>query len=669
MTEYGNQATTRTAPADIGSVKIHGGFWGPVVEINRNTTIPHILDKVEEVGGFDALRESADPTRKLKVHPFRDSDVAKSTEAAAYALHSEADAELASRIDSIVELFGSAQMDDGYLNSYYAHTGIEHRWTNLRDRHEMYCAGHIIEAAVAHYHATGSSSFLKIAQKFADHIGERFGPGENQIRGYPGHEEIELALVKLYHATGEAKYLELASFFIEERGKTPHYFEIEAEKRGDDPYRIPTSFQTTNSKYEQFQAHVPVREQRTAEGHSVRACYFYSGVADIARETDDASLAETARALFNNIAQRRMYITGGIGSSNNGERFTFDYDLPNEEAYAETCAAIALVFFAQRMLRLELRGEYGDVMERALYNGVLGGVSRSGDRFFYANPLSFDPNATILPQVRADSERKPWYSCACCPPNIARLFASLAGYIYFTPPGDDASDTPVVAVNLFVQSTLTCTVNGINVVVEQTTGYPDEGKIELNVNPSEPIELTIAIRIPGWAFDDARRNTGSETLPKLSVCGEPTAVDEVLNDGYAYLTRSWSAGDTIVLELPMEVRRTHADPAVRHDTWLVALERGPIVYCIEEEDNGNLLADVAVSRTDEIRALYDPDMLGGTTILRGTSVRHDYADAPQSLYSTGEKAVRSRKVPFIAIPFAFRSNRSPGEMRVWLHEV
>ncbi len=704
-------------PADVGSATISGGFWGSIVETNRTTTIPHILDKCRETGVYTALETSRNPSGKLDVHQFRDSDLAKSAEAAAYALHSEPDDDLKERLHEIVELFAAAQHPDGYLNSYYSHVGLEKRWTNLRDMHELYCSGHIMEAAVAHYTATGSAAFLETAERLADHIRKRFGPDDGQVHGYPGHEEIELALVKLYGATGKRKYLELSAYFIDERGKLPHFFEAEAKERGDDPYRVPTTMRMTESVYEYYQAHRPVRQQDTAEGHSVRAGYLYSGMADIARETGDESLAEACRRLWSSITRRRMYLTGGIGSSNDGERFTFDYDLPNEEAYAETCAAISLVFFAQRMLRLELKGEYGDAMERALYNGVLGGVSRSGDRFFYANPLSFDPSAVSLRQVRADAERKPWYSCACCPPNIARLIASLAQYIYFTPakadpdsrgsaPASSAPEAavPLVAVNLFVQSTVSFESGGIDVVIEQKTGYPDQGSIELTVSPEQDLQLTLAVRIPGWASGDTRddgRNGpahGPEREPRLLVCGAETAISDVLLDGYAYITRIWRKGDTIELEFPMRIRHTQVHPAVRHDTWLVALERGPIVYCVEEKDNGRNLADLALCRDAEIATVYEPALLGGTTILRAEGVRHApstgddalyYEESPESMSSAergkapgdpgafadnaaaghGKRHAGLRKITLTAVPFAFRSNRTPGEMRVWLHQA
>jgi hypothetical protein len=671
-----NKAGHPLRPAPLGSVDINGGFWAPWQRVNREVTIPYVLDMCEETGRTDSLALAWTPDKEWAPHAFYDSDIAKAVEAAAYSVHTDPDETLASRLEQYVSLFENAQQPDGYLNSYYTQTGPQQRWTNLRDKHELYCAGHIIEAAVAHHGATGSRRFLEIAMRYADHIHATFGPadapspnGGTKRPGYPGHEEIELALVKLFRATGEERYLELARFFVNERGSEPHYFRLEAARRGEhesehrwdaDDYPLP---------YAYYQAHKPVREQESAEGHSVRACYLYAGMADVARETGDEELLDACRRLFANIAERRMYVTGGIGSHRRGERFTFDYDLPNESAYAETCASIALMFFASRLADIDLDSRYADVAERALYNGVLGGLSLRGDRFFYANPLTYHPTAPLLPHVRSDGERRPWYGCACCPPNIARLIASLGSYVYSVSPATahggaghpTAGETPTVAVHLYAHSRLDLSAIGGRGTLVQRTHYPWEGEISFTYEGDAPTPLTLALRIPGWA-----------SAYKLSGPGT-AAVESTLRRGYLTFTRTWHPGDTVTLSLPFELRRVYAHPEVRQDGWQVALERGPVVYCMEGIDNGHNLAELALPAKAELTASFEEEVLGGCTVVRGEAVRRGLGGgrgpapgAERPLYGS---EVERTTVAFTAIPFALRANRGACEMRVWLKEV
>lgn len=641
-------------PADA---RITGGFWAGWQQVNRAVTIPYVLDKCDETNRTRSLRLEWTPGADWEPHQFYDSDLAKAIEAAAYALASEPDAELEARLDGYIRLFAAAQRPDGYLNSYYTQKGLDQRWTNLRDMHELYCAGHLFEAAVAHYRSTGARSLLDIATRYADHIDATFGP--SGLRGYPGHEEIELALVKLAEATGEQRYFDLARYFVNERGREPHYFRTEAEKRGEVLDRRRYDANDYPQAYAYYQAHVPVREQTDAEGHSVRACYLYAGMVDVATRTGDQQLMDACRRLFDSIAVKRMYISGGIGSHSHGERFTFDHDLPNESAYAETCAAIALVFFASRMANATLDGRYADVMERALYNGAIGGLSLSGDRFFYANPLSFHADGARLPHVRSDAERQPWYGCACCPPNIARLLASLGSYIYGV--GTGASGDPVAAVHLYAESSLQFQAGGTGVTLRQQTDYPWTGDVALTVDAARPVAFTLALRIPGWADG---WSTAWATL-------EGDQRGPRVENGYAFFDRTWEPGECLHLRLPMAVRRTHADPAVRQDGWKVALERGPLLYCVEGVDNGPQLANLALPAGAPLRTEHRDDLLGGCTVIAGEAVRRATPPAGSSgtaaaLYAT---MTDRQPVPFTAVPFALRNNRGACEMRVWLAEL
>ncbi len=645
--------TRQLQPAAPDRSRITGGFWAEWQQVNRDVTIPYVLDKCDETDRTRSLRLEWKAGADWQPHQFYDSDLAKAIEAAAYSLHTHPDSELEARIDSYIELFARAQQPDGYLNSYYTQTAPDARWTNLRDMHELYCAGHLFEAAVAHYRATGKRSLLDVATRYADHIASTFG--RDGLPGYPGHEEIELALVKLADATGEQRYFDLASFFIDERGREPHYFRIEAERRGESTDGSRRFTGDYPKPYAYWQAHAPVREQSDAEGHSVRACYLYSGMVDVAVSTGDDELMEACRRLFDSIASRRMYISGGIGSHSHGERFTFDYDLPNEAAYAETCAAISLVFFASRLANAELDSRYGDVMERALYNGVLGGLSRSGDRFFYANPLTYHPTAARLPHVRSDAERQPWYGCACCPPNIARLLASLGTYLYGMASGDgqDGANGPVIASHLYAESIVQFEAGGVGVTLHQHTEYPWNGTVTFDVEARSPVTFTLALRIPGWAEG-------------WSITGADYTVDR----GYASMTRVWSPGDTVRLELPMPVRRTHAHAAVRQDGWQVALERGPLLYCVEEIDNGAELADLALEGDPQLRAEHRSDLLGGCTVIHASAVRRGPITQPDSVGPDGLYGHRPerRAATLTAVPFALRTNRGACEMRVWLAE-
>ncbi len=568
---------------------------------------------------------------------FQDSDLAKWLEAVSYSLMAESNPEWEAHADEVIGLLGRAQQRDGYLNSYYTITGLERRWTNLRDHHELYCAGHLIEAAVAYYQATGKDQLLQIVCRMVDHIGEVFGPGEGQKRGYPGHEEIELALLKLYRVTNNPAHLKLAEFFIEERGKQPHYFDAEAKARGEDPaaYRFDYSYS---------QSHLPVREQDTVEGHAVRAMYLLAAVAELALEKDDPELVQVCERLWHNTVQRRMYITGGIGSQDYHEGFTIDYDLPNDTAYAETCAAIGLVFFAQRMLALAPKAEYADVMERALYNGVLSGMSMEGTKFFYVNPLAVDPKVCAARHDlrHVNPVRQEWFGCACCPPNIARLLASIHSYIY-------SAGGAELFIHLYAGSTATIQLSSGQVEVVQKTEYPWDGTVQFTLNMQRPQEFSLNLRIPGWCTQH-RVKVGDEELSSLEV-----------HDGYLRLKRVWAPGDTVTLTLFMPVERVWANPQVEENVGKVALQRGPIVYCFEEVDNGPHLAALFIPRESEFQVEEDPSL--GLPVLVGTGLRRQ---GTESLYTT--TGPQDEAVPVTAVPYFAWNNRQPGEMRVWINE-
>ncbi len=631
----------RLASAALEDVTIADAFWAPRVHSNSSATIPHIHRQLQKTGRLDAWKLKGGAGRRLRSWPqFWDSDVAKWMEAAAYGLAAKRNTGLEGRLDDLIALIARAQQKDGYVNTYFTAVEPGKRWANLRDMHELYCAGHLMEAAVAYYETTGKREFLDVMCRCADHIGSVFGPARGQKRGYPGHEEIELALVKLYRATGEKRYLDLAAFFIDERGRTPHYFDLEAGARGEEPRGAP---------YDYWQAHLPVREQSTAEGHSVRAMYLYSGMADLAAETGDAALLSACRRIWRNTTRRRMYVTGGLGSTSHGERFTFDYDLPNETAYSETCAAIALVFWAHRMLEIEDDGDYADIMERALYNGVISGISLDGKHFFYSNPLTVYPRPDGAPSGPFPPMRQPWFDCACCPPNISRLLASLGHYIYSQRDGQ-------LSVHLYVQGSARLNTSGSEVVVTQETGYPWEETVRITVEPESPASFTLALRIPAWCRS-----------ARLRVNARPVGLDRLVRRGYARIKRTWEPGDTVDLTLPMPVERIEAHPRVRMNAGRVALQRGPIVYCLEETDNGRDLSDLALPREAALHATFDKALLNGSVVIEAKGRRRPSAGWANALHRPGRTGTTTAKLK--AVPYGLWCNRRPGEMLVWIRDA
>ena len=631
-------------PVPWHRVELTRGFLAERHRTNREVTIPYEYEQLESTGRIAAWRLDWKEGKPNKPHIFYDSDVAKWMEAAAYSLATHYDAKSEKRIDGIIDLMAKAQLPDGYLNSYFIGVEPEKRWTNLMSWHEMYCAGHLMEAAVAYLQATGKRKFLELVCRYADHIDQTFGPRPGQKRGYDGHEEIELALVKLWRATGERRYLHLAKFFIDERGKQPFYFVEEAKARGEDPR------QTVLPVLDVFQAHKPVREQTEAVGHAVRACYLYAGMADVAAETGDATLLQACRKLWRSIVERRMFITGGVGSAHHHERFTCDYDLPNEEAYAETCASIALILFAHRMLQIEADGQYADVIERALFNGVLSGLSYEGTRFFYVNRLAqYPPAAPFATGHAKTDERQPWFGCACCPPNIARLLASLGGYVY-SQTGDK------VWVHLYTGNRATLQVAGQEVVIEQITDYPWKGRVQLRVRPRQPALFSLLLRIPGWCRQEASLRVNGERLP----------IERLIRKGYTAIKRTWQRGDTVDLTFPMPIEKVEANPAVRQDAGRIALQRGPIVYCLEEVDNGKDLNDIVLPLDTNLVVKTDRELFGGIPVITGKALRSDLRGWRNQLYRSAPTA--KKRTTIKAIPYCLWGNRGIGEMLVWVRK-
>ena len=634
----------KLTPLPFTAVHFNDSFWAPRIEINRVVTIPHIFRKLEETGrisAFDLNFERPIPAPVVLI--FGDSDLAKWIEAASYSLATHPDSKLAAQVDLVVDKVISAQQPDGYLNTHFTHAQPEMRWKNLRDWHELYCAGHLIESAVAHYQATGEHKLLDALSRYADHIDATFGLEPGKKPGYCGHPEIELALIRLYHATGNRRYLDLSKYFIEERGQhgpdKPHYYDVEARERGEDSARF------WAKTYEYCQAQVPIRDQVKVVGHAVRAMYLLSAMADLASEYADPTLLESCERLWHNLLHKRMYLTGGIGPSRHNEGFTMDYDLPDETAYAETCATIGLLQWNARLLQFDGNRKYADVVERGLYNGFLSSVSLDGTHFFYENPLA----------SAGGHHRVEWFDCPCCPPNVARLLASLGGYLYSTSAGG-------LWVHLFAGSTAQIEVNGAPVTLTQETHYPWDGTVRFHMDlASRPVGqqlFTLYLRLPGWCEGYT-----------LEVNGQPYAVQPGPG-GYLALQREWQTGDVVEYVMEMPVRPVFANPAVRQLEGRLALQRGPLVYCLEGIDNGaatgSILDRISLDPQEIVRtftAEFRTDLLGGVTVIRGRGFTIDAAGWHEDLYHN--QTPSEVEVPITALPYCVWDNRTPSEMRVW----
>lgn len=626
----------------VPDVEIDDEFWSPWVTRNREKTIEYQYEQLEESGTLENFRRARDgKTDGFQGMWFQDSDAYKWLEAASYELAKGDDPALRENVDEAIDLVAAAQEPSGYINTYFQLVEPEMKWTNLNIMHELYCAGHLIEAAVAHYEATGEQSLLDVALDFADHIDDIFG---DEIDGVPGHEGIELTLIKLYRVTGEERYRDLAKYFIDLRGHDDRLaWELANPNEigghsWDDGALIPTGdggslLLDQDGEYlgTYAQAQAPVWEQDSVEGHAVRAMYLYAGVTDLVAETGDEELFEAMERLWENMTTKRMYVTGGIGPEHDHEGFTEDYDLRNEDAYAETCAAIGSIFWNQRLLKLTSEPKYADLIERTLYNGFLAGVSMDGTRFFYENPLASS----------GDHHRKGWFTCACCPPNAARLFASLGQYIYSKGEG-------ILAVNQYIGSTVVTTVDGIDVELTQSSALPWTGKARIDIDADG--RIPIKLRIPAWA-----------TNVSISVDGEEINHGD---EGYVELVREWN-GERIDVRFEQTTERIRAHPAVESDAGCVAVERGPLVYCAEEVDNERSLHQYSIPSSPDIDVDHQDDLLDGLTVLRTDAKVPTLDEWEGSLYLPDEE-VGTEATRLTMVPYYSWDNRAPGKMRVWM---
>ena len=641
-----------TSPLPLRSVRITDGFWGGYQRRVLDKVIPYQWEALNDrvpgadksgcIRNFEIAAGCAEGEHFGWV--FQDSDLAKWLEAVAYALTLRPDPTLEKTADDAIALVCAAQQPDGYLDTYYIINGLDKRFTNLMDAHELYCFGHMTEAAVAYYQATGKDALLRAMCRYADCIDRCIGPEEGKLHGYPGHEVAEMALVRLYGVTKDEKHLRLAKYFIDQRGQEPLYFDAERRLHGNRFY-----WENSHLRFQYYQAGRPVRAQKDAEGHAVRAAYLMSGVADVARETGDETLYETAEALWQSVTRRRMYITGAIGSSHSGESFTFDYDLPNDTVYGETCAAIGLVFFARRMLQIRPRAEYADVLERALYNGVISGMSLDGTRFFYVNPLEVLPEACEKDENKRHvrPERQKWFGCACCPPNLARLVASVGQYAMTANEG-------TLYIHLYVGTETDVCLNGQPLSLRLDAGLPWRGDIRLTVL-SGGARGTIALRVPGWC-----------PAYRLAVNGAPAETPAA--DGYLLLSRDWQAGDEVTLDFDLPVTRLAAHPRVREDIGRVAVTRGPLVYCLEEADNGKDLHLLRLPRSAAFRVRWEPGLLGGVNVLSAEGLRESAAWPADALYAPAGAADQKPQA-LVFVPYYAWANRGAGEMAVWVREA
>lgn len=624
------------ASIPLKDIQIQDRFWKERLDLVRKEIIPYqweaMNDRVpnaEPSHCIENYRIAAGQAQgSFYGEVFQDSDLAKWLEAVAYVLSFQPDPKLEKLADEAIELVCAAQQSDGYLNTFFTIKEPDQRWRNLREGHELYCAGHMMEAAVAYFEATGKRRLLDAMMRFADLICNTFGPEEGKIHAYPGHEEVELALFRMYRATGVRRYLELSAYFINCRGTGENYF----RKENDRPGYLPIwGSMDTNSDMSYYQAHQPVREQKQAAGHAVRAMYLYSAMADLAGELKDEGLLNACKTLWNNVTERQMYVTGGVGASGILERFTTDYDLSNEMAYAESCASIGLMLFGLRMNRVTRQAQYFDPVERALYNTVLASVALDGKSFFYVNPLEVWPKACMpyTSKEHVKPVRQPWFSCACCPPNVARTFASLGQYIW-------AQDSQRVYLNLFISSTVKAK-NGA--ILKLETEFP-MGNV-LKITSDQVLEL--AVRIPGY---------GKNFRANVSYRKE---------NGYGVF--ELEAGKELEIQFDAPACFIRANPEVRACSGKVCIQRGPVVYCLEEIDNGSNLSalsvDTAVSPGER-----ESDIPGGLMITASGKRRRAWTD--DKLY--GEIPSQYEETVLQAVPYAFWGNREKGEMTVWIRE-
>lgn len=634
----------------LNNIRINDKFLNKYISLVKEVIIPYqwdiLNDKAEGVETSHCIENfkiaAGESVGEFYGAVFQDTDVAKWLEAVAYVLAAEEDQALEKTADEVIDLIGRAQREDGYINTYFTIKEPELRWTNLKEGHELYTAGHLIEAAVAYYEATGKEKFLKIMCKFADLICDTFGAEEGKIHGYPGHQEIELALVKLYRVTGKKRYLDIAKYFIDARGVGENYFL--KEEKGEKYKQIFPEFAGYEPLYSQ--SHLPVREQKTAEGHAVRAVYMYCAMADLADEYNDESLLEACKVLWDNIVNKRMYLTGSIGSSGLLERFTTDYDLPNDINYSETCASIGLALFALRMAKITRESKYIDIVERALYNTVLAGIALDGKSFFYVNPLEVWPENCLARTSRehVKAVRQKWFGVACCPPNIARTLASIGQYIYMV-------DEDSIYVNLFAanESSIDLKNNKVNVLVK--SDFPSGNIVKMEVNAEGNSEFNILVRIPEYAR-------------KYKVVVNEEQIDYEEENGYAKIN-GLKGKNIIEISFEAKARFVYSNPEVRADAYKVAVMKGPLVYCLEEVDNGKNLSAVSINTYAE-PIEKESDYFEGSIELELEGKRIIKDKLNDGLYSFKKPVVKEVKLK--AVPYCYWGNRKKGEMLVWAKE-
>ncbi len=645
----------RLSSISLNKIKIQDSFWSGYMKMVREKVLPYqweiLNNRVEGAEPSNCISnfEIAAGLKKgdFAGMVFQDTDVAKWLEAAAYGLATEPDEALEKIADEVIDLIEKAQQPDGYINTYFTVKDPQGRWKNLQEGHELYTAGHLIEAAVAYYGATGKDKFLKMMCRFCDYIYSVFGTDEGKIKGYPGHQEIELALVKLYRVTDNRRYLELAKYFIDQRGQEPLYFKEERKRLGE-RYIFP-EFRNFDEKYAQY--HQPPREQKTAVGHAVRAVYMYSAMADLAYEYGDGQLMEACRSIYDNIVNRKMYITGSIGASEFGESFAGDYDLPNDYNYSETCATIGLALFCNRMMQITGEAKYADTVETALYNTLLSGISLNGTEFFYVNPLDVWPDScrNNSSKRHVKTERQKWFGVACCPPNIARTILSLGQYIY-------SMDEEHLYVNQFISGEAEYCAGGHKAIISQSTGYPFKDAVEIQINCQKQDEFTVCIRIPGWS----RRN-------KAMLDGKEIDIDKNTENGYLKIKHRWHS-NKIWVQFDLQPVLIAANPKVRADIGRVAIKRGPVVYCLEQADNGENLHGIQVPLDSELEESADEHLLKGLTIpVISIEAQRIIDNWGERLYAPAGFKTGAAKIK--AIPYFLWGNRSEGEMLVWIRTV
>lgn len=618
-------------PVTFNHVHVHDEFWAPRIQVNSEITIPYVLQKCRETGRVDNFLKAAGkkPATNLTEYPFDDSDVYKVIEGVSYALQVKPNPSLEKSVDTLIQIIGEAQEPDGYLYTFRTmkpaklHPWIsQKRWEKDSDlSHELYNSGHLFEAAVAHYLSTGKKSLLDIATKNADLIVKDFLVGKAPY--FPGHQVIETGLSRLYRVTGKKEYLDLAKYFLDIRGT--------GVVRGS----------------EYSQSHKPVTDQHEGVGHAVRAAYMYTGMADVAALTGDQSYINAIGKIWSDVVTKKMYLTGGIGATGAGEAFGAPYNLPNMSAYAETCASIANVYWNNRMFLLHGDAKYIDVMERVLYNGMLSGIAQDGKKFFYPNPLS----------SMGQHQRSAWFGCACCISNVTRFMPSVPGYVY-------AQDKNNVYVNLFMTNNADVKLPSGKLTIAQETAYPWKGDVKITVTPEKQMAFAMRVRIPGWARNEAvpgdlYRFASFKGASKIVINVNGKPVNYSIEKGYAVFNRTWKKGDVISFELPMEIEKVLANEKVKDDNGRFALQRGPIVYCLEGPDHTDLaVQNIVVDQQANFTSSFNTNMLNGVLLLNGTgnaTTRQENSDE-----------LLKKELPVKAIPYYAWNNRGPGEMVVWI---